>query len=91
MSRGPGRQFAGVNAVALTSDGVVHPATRLALTPDENRKRWSQLPRMASAAAAGTPRPGAQVLAVTSNGGADLQPLLVTQRYGRGAIDGLCR
>ena len=79
------------NAVALTSDGVAHPATRLALTPDESRKRWSQLPPMASAAAAGAPRPGAQVLAVTSSGGADLQPADRDATLRRRALDGLCR
>jgi hypothetical protein len=84
VARAGGGSSPAVNAVALTSDGVVHPATRLALTPDDNRKRWSQLPPMASAAVPGTPRPGAQVLAVTSSGGGDLQPLIVTQRYGVG-------
>jgi uncharacterized membrane protein len=73
-----------LNGVALTTDGATHPATRLAVTMEESRKRWSELPAMAAVAAAGTPRPGAQVLAVTSGGGSDLRPLLVTQRYGTG-------
>jgi uncharacterized membrane protein len=72
------------NAVALTTDGAAHPATRLAITAEESRKRWSQLPAMAAVSAAGTPRPGAQVLAVTTSGGSELRPLLITQRYGVG-------
>ena len=71
------------NAVALTTDGAAHPATRLAVTAEESRKRWSQLPAMAAVSAAGTPRPGAQVLAVTTSG-SELRPLLITQRYGVG-------
>ena len=68
------------NALALTPDGASHPATRLGVTVDESRRRWAQLPPLASVATAGGPRPGAQVLAV-ANGG---RPLLVTQRYGNG-------
>jgi uncharacterized membrane protein len=71
------------NALALTADGAAHPATRIAITVDENRKRWAQLPPLASVAAAGAPRAGAQVLAVTG-GSSGLRPLLVTQRYGNG-------
>ena len=74
-------QGAGVpNALALTPDGASHPATRLGVTLDESRRRWAQLPPLASVAAAGGPRAGAQVLAVTDGG----RPLLVTQRYGNG-------
>jgi hypothetical protein len=71
------------NALALTADGVAHPATRLAASIAESQKQWARLPALASVAGAGGPRPGAQVLAVTSDGGA-LRPLLVTQRYGLG-------
>jgi len=72
------------NTLSLTSDGVSHPATRLAVTADENRKRWSHLPPLASVSPVGSPRPGAQVLAVTRGSGGDLRPLIVTQRYGLG-------
>lgn len=72
------------NRPALTADGASHPATRLAVTLDESRKRWNQLPPLASVAAAGSPRPGAQVLAVTSRAGGELRPLIVAQRYGLG-------
>jgi uncharacterized membrane protein len=71
------------NAVALTNDGAVHPAMRLAVSVDESRKKWAQLPPMAAATALGSPRPGAQVLAVTSAGG-EVRPVIVTQRYGQG-------
>ena len=73
-----------VNALSLTPDGVSHPATRLALTVDESRKRWSQLPPLAAVALTGAPRPGAQVLAVSGGAGGEVRPLLATQRYGLG-------
>jgi uncharacterized membrane protein len=72
------------NALALTSDGAAHPATRVAATVEESQQRWTQLPPLASVASAGGPRPGALVLAVTATGGGDLRPLIVTQRYGHG-------
>ena len=72
------------NALALTADGVAHPATRVAVTIAESQKRWAQLPPLASVTTAGGPRPGAQILAVTSTSGGELRPLLVTQRYGQG-------
>ena len=82
-ARTAGGATPGTNAPGLTADGVSHPATRLAANIEESRKRWAALPALASVAGAGGPRPGAQVLAVTSDGGA-LRPLLVTQRYGHG-------
>ena len=72
------------NAAALTTDGLVHPATRVAVTPEESRKRWAALPPLASVALVGGPRPGAQVLAVTSSGGGPSQTLVAVQRYGQG-------
>ncbi len=79
-----GARPATANAATLTADGMSHPATRLAVNRDENRKRWSKLPPLASIAAVGSPRPGAQVLAVASGGREELRPLIVTQRYGLG-------
>ena len=73
----------GPNTLSLTADGASHPATRLAVTVDESRKRWSQLPPLAAVAVTGSPRPGAQVLAVSGSGG-EVRPLLATQRYGLG-------
>jgi uncharacterized membrane protein len=71
------------NGVALTADGSSHPATRLTMVLEESRKRWSLLPPLPAVASSGAPRPGAQVLAVMSSG-AELRPLIVTQRYGLG-------
>lgn len=72
------------NTAALTADGATHPATRLAPTIDESRKLWLQLPPLASVTEVGGPRPGAQVLAVSSGQGREVQPLLAAQRYGQG-------
>jgi len=72
------------NTPALTVDGAMHAATRLAVTPEENRQQWAQLPALASVAAVGGPRPGAQVLAVALTAGGTPQPLIAAQRYGQG-------
>ncbi len=72
------------DAPALTPDGALHPATRLAPSMDESRQRWAQLPALASVAAVGGPRPGAQVLVVAPSGGGAPQPLIAAQRYGQG-------
>jgi uncharacterized membrane protein len=72
------------NTPALTTDGALHPATRLAVTPEENRARWSSLPALASVAHVGGTRPGAQVLAVALSAGGTPQPLIAAQRYGQG-------
>lgn len=72
------------NTPALTSDGILHPATRLAVTPDENRQKWSSLPPLAAVAQVGGTRPGAQVLAVALTAGGTPQPLITAQRYGQG-------
>ena len=72
------------NSPALTLDGLTHPATRLAVTPDDNRKKWAALPALASMAPVGGARPGAQVLAVALTAGGNPQPLIATQRYGQG-------
>lgn len=71
------------NSAALTADGALHPATRLAVSTDESRRRWAQLPALASVVPMGGPRPGAQVLVVAAGGGAR-QPLIAAQRYGQG-------
>ena len=72
------------NTPALTVDGVMHPATRLAVTPDENRQKWAALPALASVAHVGGSRPGAQILAVALTAGGTPQPLIAAQRYGQG-------
>jgi len=72
------------NKPALTIDGLLHPATRLAVSPEDNRQKWSDLPALASMAQVGGPRPGAQVLAVALTAGGNPQPLIAAQRYGQG-------
>src|SRR5688572_28711612 len=72
------------NKPALTTDGLLHPATRLAVSPDDNRQKWSELPALASMAQVGGARPGAQVLAVALTAGGNPQPLIAAQRYGQG-------
>jgi uncharacterized membrane protein len=72
------------NKPAVTLDGLLHPATRLAVSPDENRQKWSELPALASMADVGGARPGAQVLAVALTAGGNPQPLIAAQRYGQG-------
>ena len=72
------------NTPALTIDGAMHPATRLAVTPDENRQKWAALPPLAAVAQVGGSRPGAQILAVALTAGGTPQPLIAAQRYGQG-------
>lgn len=73
-----------VNTPAVTADGAGHPATRLAASPEASRALWKKLPALASVSLVGGPRPGAQVLAVTSSPGGDMHPLIAVQRYGQG-------
>ena len=72
------------NTPALTDDGSAHPATRLAASADDSRRRWSELPPLAAVTPVGAPRPGAQILAVAMGGGVPVQPLIAAQRYGQG-------
>ena len=72
------------NAPALTPDGAAHPATRLAVSAEDNRAKWASLPPLASVAHVGGARAGAQVLAVALTAGGTPQPLIATQRYGQG-------
>ncbi len=72
------------HGVALTLDGLNHPVMRIGATPEQSERMWEVLPPLSSAAQLGGPRPGAQVLAVTSTGGGGLVPLVAVQRYGRG-------
>jgi uncharacterized membrane protein len=72
------------NRVALTRDGEAHPVMQLGPTGEASRKRWSELPALATSIPLGTPRPGASVLAVTSGPGGSARPLVAVQPYGRG-------
>jgi uncharacterized membrane protein len=67
----------------LTAAGVDSAVTRLMDDPVKNVERWRKLPYMMDYQNAGTPKPGATVLA-EMNAGRGRLPLLVTQNYGRG-------
>jgi uncharacterized membrane protein len=69
--------------VELTSAGSDSPITRLVDDPAKNIERWKKLAYLMDYQDAGTPKPGATVLAQMNAGGRKL-PLLVTQNYGRG-------
>jgi hypothetical protein len=67
----------------LTAAGSDSPITRLMDDPAKNIDRWKRLTYLMDYQDAGTPKPGATVLAQLHSGGRTL-PLLVTQNYGRG-------
>ncbi len=67
----------------LTAAGSDSPITRLMDDPAKNIERWKKLPYLMDYQDAGTPKPGATVLAQLNAGSRKL-PLLVTQNYGRG-------
>src|SRR5580704_12345034 len=67
----------------LTVAGSDSPITRLMDDPAKNTDRWKRLTYLMDYQDAGTPKPGATVLA-QMNAGARKLPLLVTQNYGRG-------
>ena len=67
----------------LTVAGSDSPITRLMDDPAKNIDRWKKLTYLMDYQDAGTPKPGATVLAQLNSGGQKL-PLLVTENYGRG-------
>jgi len=67
----------------LTQAGMDSLICRLVDDPDRNAERWKKLPYLMDYQDAGTPKPGAAVLAEMVGGGRKL-PMLVTQNYGRG-------
>jgi uncharacterized membrane protein len=69
--------------VELTAAGADSPITRLMDDPQQNVDRWKKLTYLMDYQEAGTPKPGATVLA-QMNAGARKLPLLITQNYGRG-------
>lgn len=72
------------NLVTLTPEGATHPIMRIADTPEAIRKRWAEMPPLASSSPVGGPRPGATVLAVTESVNGAAVPLVAIQRFGRG-------
>jgi hypothetical protein len=69
--------------VELTAEGMDSPVTRLLDDPEKNAERWKKLTYLADYEDAGTPKPGATVLADLTVGRRTL-PLLITQSYGHG-------
>jgi len=69
--------------VELTAEGMDSPITRLLDDPEKNAERWKKLTYLADYEDAGTPKPGATVLADLMVGRRTL-PLLITQSYGHG-------
>ena len=69
--------------VELTPEGVDSPITRLLDDPQKNAERWKKLTYLADYEDAGSPKPGATVLADLYAGHRTL-PLLITQSYGHG-------
>jgi uncharacterized membrane protein len=68
---------------SLTASGRDSLITRIEESPDANVDRWKKLPYLMNFQEAGTPKPGATVLAEINASGHTL-PLLITQKYGRG-------
>ena len=67
----------------LTAAGADSLICRLADDPSANAQRWKKLPYLMDYQEAGTPKPGAAVLAQMRAGGSKY-PMLITQNYGRG-------
>jgi uncharacterized membrane protein len=70
--------------VTLTADGENHPIMRIGASAADSARLWAAMPALAASAPLGGPRPGANVLAVTSTPGVGVVPLIAVQRYGRG-------
>ena len=69
--------------VELTAAGIDSPITRLLDDPAKNADRWKKLTYLADYEDAGSPKPGATVLAELNVGRREL-PLLITESYGHG-------
>ena len=67
----------------LTAAGVDSQITRLVDDPAKNVERWRKLTYLMDYQDAGSPKPGATVLA-EMNAGRRKLPLLITENYGRG-------
>lgn len=70
--------------VELTAEGRDSLLCRLDDDPARNAERWKKLPHLQDYHEAGTPKPGAVVLAELMPTSRGRHPLLVTQNYGRG-------
>ena len=80
----PASTAGGVNRVALTAEGAVHPIMQIADDVEATRTRWAAVPPLATVTLTGGPRPGASVLAVADGAGGGARALVAVQRYGLG-------
>jgi uncharacterized membrane protein len=74
----------GLNRVALTGAGAVHPVMQLGAGIEETAERWDAMPPLAAIAPLGGPKPGASVLALTAGPGGAPRALVAVQRFGEG-------
>ena len=70
--------------VVLTQAGAQSVLCRLDENPGNNAKRWDTIPAINNYQDVGEPKPGATMLLQLVTPGKRVQPLLVTQNYGRG-------
>ncbi len=70
--------------VLPTRAGAAHPVVRLDPDPAANRERYQNLPLLSSVNLAGLPKPGASVLLEGAREGGVPEPVLASQRFGRG-------
>ena len=78
--------YAPVYKPVLTAAGQSHPITRLTEDLGANQKAWNELPPISVSEVLTNVKPGASVLleARRVEGSAQVAPLLIQQRYGRG-------
>lgn len=77
--------FTPVYKPVLTGAGQAHPITRLNDDRGANQKIWNELPPVSVSEVLSNVKPGASVLLeARREGSAQVAPLLVQQRYGRG-------
>jgi len=78
--------FTPVYKPVLTGAGQAHPITRLNEDRGANQKTWNELPPISVSEVLTNVKPGASVLLEgrRTEGSAQVVPLLVQQRYGRG-------
>lgn len=93
VSLDPPTEFIGLGKarsfkLAVTPEGWVHPALKLAEDPHENREIWENLPEMFWLQPVAKLKPGASVLATHPEIRIDdgLAPIFVEQRYGAGKV-----
>jgi uncharacterized membrane protein len=70
----------------LTSQGQIHPITRLSADSQENQRIWDAMPELDALNVASRAKPGATVLGISSSPPEHGQkaPLLAIQRFGKG-------